>query len=40
MNEMDEVGVEPDVECFNLAISACAETGLWEKAFDIFRNMR
>lgn len=40
LEEMDEVGVEPDEDCFALAIEVCAEHGQWQEALDVLNSMR
>lgn len=40
LGEMDELGVEPDEDCFALAIDSCAESGRCEEALRLLGDMR
>lgn len=39
MERMKLEGVAPNVHIYNSAISACARSNLWEKGYDLFKEM-
>ena len=39
MDRMKLEGVSPNVHIYNSAISACARCNLWEKGYELFREM-